>query len=275
MARFPIESRRMETLADVAPEVDGFVLDAFGVLNVGDRAIPGAVDRISAFRDSGKSLVVLTNAASYTRDAAVAKFQRLGFDFTKDEIVSSRDVAVAQLSGIAPGARWSAICASDDTFDDIAEAVVDGTDDPNWDEVEAVLFLSTSRWTRERHETLVASLTRKPRPLVVANPDLVAPREGGLTIEPGFWAHDILSRTEVEPHFFGKPYSEAFDVARGRAASRRLAMVGDTLHTDILGGRAAGMQTVLVEGHGLYAGRNVKAYVESCGIVPDYIIGTT
>ena len=32
-------------------------------------------------------------------------------------------------------------------------------------------------------------------------------------------------------------------------------MVGDSLHTDILGGAAAGMTTVLITDHGLFRGR--------------------
>ncbi|MFD1810358.1 HAD hydrolase-like protein [Gemmobacter lanyuensis] len=34
-------------------------------------------------------------------------------------------------------------------------------------------------------------------------------------------------------------------------------MVGDTLHTDILGGQAAGHGTILVTDHGLFKGRDV------------------
>ena len=46
-AQFPRTSQIMETLADVAPFVDAFVLDAFGVLNVGGTPIPSAVERIA------------------------------------------------------------------------------------------------------------------------------------------------------------------------------------------------------------------------------------
>lgn len=44
-AAFPASSRRAETLEEVAGDYDAFVLDAFGVLNVGTTAIPGAVER--------------------------------------------------------------------------------------------------------------------------------------------------------------------------------------------------------------------------------------
>ncbi len=55
----------------------------------------------------------------------------------------------------------------------------------------------------------------------------------------------------------------------------RVAMVGDTLHTDVLGGRAAGIGSVLVTGHGLFAGRDTAPYITRSGIVPDVIVPTT
>jgi len=55
----------------------------------------------------------------------------------------------------------------------------------------------------------------------------------------------------------------------------RLAMVGDTLHTDVLGGAAAGCRSVLVTGHGLFAGMAVAPLIAQSGLVPDFIVPTT
>ena len=124
-------SVRARDLADVADRYDAFVLDAFGVLNVGDTPIPGAVARMAELRALGKRLIVLTNAASYPRAAALVKYHRLGFDFTADEVVSSRDVAVARLAAIAPGALWAAASAAGDGFADIPARVIDLIDTPD------------------------------------------------------------------------------------------------------------------------------------------------
>ncbi|WP_363318453.1 HAD hydrolase-like protein [Marivita sp.] len=42
------------------------------------------------------------------------------------------------------------------------------------------------------------------------------------------------------------------------------------VHTDILGGCAAGMRTVLVSAHGLFAECDYRDNVSPCGIVPDF-----
>jgi glycerol-1-phosphatase len=278
LATFPPASRHLAHLGQVADHYDGFILDAFGVLNVGETAIPGAVARMADLRARGKRLVVLTNAASYTRDQILAKYHRLGFDFSGDEVVSSRDVAVARLEGVAPGAIWAAISAEGDTFADIPAPVVDPIANPAaFDHADAILFLSTARWTPALQQQLHRALERRPRPLVVANPDIVAPRETDLSQEPGLFAHDLIDGLGCKVHWFGKPFAEGFDdaIARMGLPADRLAMVGDTLHTDVLGGAAAGMGTVLITDHGLFRGLDVTPFIAASGIVPDIIIPTT
>ncbi len=265
-------------LSAVADHVDGFLLDAFGVLNVGDTPIPGAVARIAALRARGKRLCVLTNAASYTRAGAVAKYRRLGFDFTPEEVVTSREVAAARLAVILPGGDWGAISAPEDDFHDIPARVGSVIDDPAlFDRAEGFLFLSSVRWTPALQERLARAQADRPRPLVVANPDLVAPTETRLSLEPGLFAHDLIDRLGGTAHWFGKPYPDAFDDAAARLGlpRDRVAMVGDTLHTDVLGGAQAGMRTVLITGHGLFRGHDAGAAMQESGLVPDFIVPTT
>ena len=274
---FPARAQRITTLADVADSFDAFILDAFGVLNVGLTPIPGAVQRMADLRAMGKRLIVLTNAASDPRSTAHAKYHRLGFDFTLNEVVSSRDVAVARMLQLSPDARWGAIAANGDTFADTSADIRRWTanDQP---EVDAFVMFSSANLDAATQTALQAALARMRRPLIVANPDLVAPRETGLTLEPGFFAHAIADTTGIEPFFFGKPYPDAYDDVLARLpgiARERIAMVGDTLHTDVLGGRAAGVKTVLLLDHGLFAGKDIDAYIARSGIVPDFICATT
>ena len=51
-------------------------------------------------------------------------------------------------------------------------------------------------------------------------------------------------------------------------------MVGDSLHTDILGARAAGLQAVLLTGYGLFCNGGAHDMIEACGIAPDWIAAT-
>ncbi|MFA3920576.1 HAD-IIA family hydrolase [Ruegeria hyattellae] len=269
LAVFPTETTQCTGLLEIADQFDAFVLDSFGVLNVGETAIPGAVTCIQQLRARCKRLIVLTNAASYTRATAVRRYRALGFDFAPNEVVSSRDVAVARLDEVLPGARWGAIAAPDDQFSDI-EAQVE-----HWSgqEVDGFLFLSSAALDADILASLSAAIRHRKRPFVIANPDLVAPRETGLSKEPGYYANQLADTLNIAPVFFGKPFNNAFDDAKDRLPgiqSHRIAMVGDTLHTDILGGAAAGFRTVLVRDHGLFAGHATETFINRSGIVPDF-----
>jgi|RifCSPhighO2_02_1023873.scaffolds.fasta_scaffold00366_5 glycerol 3-phosphatase-2 len=273
-ASAPVVAQQAEGLLATVDAFDGYLFDSFGVLNVGDSAIAGAAECLLALRQRGKPFCILTNAASYTSADAFHKYARLGLDVRAEEIISSRDVLFRHLAANYPGVSWGAIAAVEDRFADTKEPIQHLDEFPDWDSAEGFLFLSAARWSEADQERLIHSLIRKPRPVLVGNPDLVAPREGGLTVEPGFWAHDLQDRTGQPVAYFGKPFPEAFSLAAERIGAGRLAMVGDTLHTDILGGQAAGHGTILVTDHGLFKGRDVTPFIKASGITPDWIIPT-
>ena len=75
----------------------------------------------------------------------------------------------------------------------------------HWDRAEGFMFLSPAHRIQTLLDRLVDTLRQRPRPVTVGNPDLVAPREGGLTIEPGHLAHDLQDRTGIKPAFYGTP----------------------------------------------------------------------
>jgi HAD superfamily hydrolase (TIGR01450 family) len=277
-AAFPSASRCLPDLSALLDDYDGFVLDAFGVLNIGERAIPGAVARIATLRAAGKRLVVLTNGASRPRRAALDKYRRLGFDFSEQEVVASRDLAAAALSGHPATFLWAGIAPADAGFADLPARVLPlAADSGLLERADGFVFLGSEGWTAARQAALAAALVRRPRPVLVANPDIVAPREEGFSLEPGHFAADLPGPVA----WHGKPHGPAFDaaVARLQAAGPiprgRIAMVGDTLHTDVLGGAAAGLGTVLVATHGLFRGQDPAPFIARSGIVPDVIVQTT
>jgi len=52
--------------------------------------------------------------------------------------------------------------------------------------------------------------------------------------------------------------------------SNRIAMCGDTLHTDILGAAARGWRTVLVTQDGLFAGQDTTEFSMQSGLFADW-----
>ena len=128
----------------------------------------------------------------------------------------------------------------------------------------------------DKQAHLERALLDRRRPVLVGNPDIVAPREFGFSIEPGHYAHRLATRIGATPDFFGKPFGNVFDAVMrrlGRAQDPdRIVMVGDSLHTDILGASASGIRSALIEGFGFFAGHSATEAIERSGISPDYIL---
>ncbi|WP_373237798.1 HAD-IIA family hydrolase [Cohaesibacter celericrescens] len=272
---------RMKTanhLGDLVSFYDVFVFDAFGVLNVGDVAIAGARDRIDALQRAGKRLFVLTNAASYSFPSVVVKFQKLGFAFGQDELISSRDVCETQMLDMDPAMTWGVIAPSNFNPTEVNfQCSVLRDDQSQYDNVDGFIFLSTECWQNARQSLLISSLQRRSRPVIVANPDLVAPREVGLTLEPGFYAHDLLDHLpDLDLTFHGKPFASVYDrveqLIGDKLNRERIAMMGDSLHTDIWGASVRGWGSVLVTDHGFLKGQNVEQAIQDSGTRPNWIV---
>jgi len=271
-------AQRVANLGALVDEFDVFLLDAFGVLNVGDTPVPGAPAQIADLQAAGKKVMVLTNGASFPASVSLAKYRRFGFDFTAENVISSRDILAAHLATLPP-LRWAAMAPKGAQLETLGIEAIPLADDPEpYASAEGFLLIGSGDWSENRQQLLQNALLDAPRPVLVGNPDLVAPREADLSLEPGWFAHELARNTPAEPAFFGKPFGGIFEEAKrrfGDVPAQRVAMVGDTLHTDILGGAAAGFRTVLIENHGLFAGRNVTEFIKKSGILPDFTAPTT
>lgn len=268
-AAFPAATREVNSLRDV-DGIDAFVFDAFGVLNVGETPIPGAAERLDELRARGCAIRILSNAASYGHAAAVRKFRALGMAISEEEVITSR---MAALAGLSAG-TWGCVAAPGDDLGDVPHPRVRLNDDPAAvPGTDGVLFLSSKGWSAAQQQALTAALRETPRPVVIANADLVAPREGGFSLEPGHFGHLLADAGVADVRFFGKPFAEVYamiETTLPGVAPGRIAMCGDTLHTDILGAAARGWRTVLVTRDGLFAGAEAGAYCAASGIRPDW-----
>ena len=274
-----VKPELVSSLAAIVDRFDGFIFDAFGVLNVGNVALPSALTRIHDLQAMGKHCLVLSNAATAPPQRLVRKYRNLGFPIMPDQLISSR-MLVSEALARETERIWAVMAPSSAHAEQlpcrgfvIANQNVQANRE-KLDNADAILMLSAQGWTEELQQGLVDSLQRRPRPVWVANPDLVAPRENGLSLEPGYYAHHLMDATGIDTVLFGKPFSNAFDAAKSRLshiATSRLLMVGDTLHTDILGGRNAGISTMLVTAHGALKGLDVNACIVASEIVPDFI----
>ena len=274
---------RAKRLRDIMTNFDALLLDGFGVLNVGGEAVDGAAEMLAIAAGENIPALVVTNAASVGAAMIGEKYRRFGLDIEDQQVVSSRDAMMDSLHNTDLTASWRRLGIADDKVDTITLKGIeirrlDPSRPHEWRDCDAIALLGTTGW----HDGWTDALDgAEDIPLLVANPDVAAPYRGKFSREPGYYAACALERGR-EIHWFGKPYPPHFDLALRRLEAvtgkvfnrKRIAMVGDSLHTDILGGAAAGLSTVLITGHGLFCQGGAGEAIAATGITPDYLVET-
>lgn len=275
----PVEPRRVAGLIE-AVERGGHrlvVFDAYGVLHIGGEAIPQALEAFGDLRRRGVPVCVVTNDVIHDPVHVAAGLARRGFDFAAEEVISGRSLLPGILAGHGDGQGFGVVASHPE--DMIARfpalrALPDEAD--AYDAVDGFLFVDTNFWGEEHPALLEDSLVRRPRPLIVCNPDVGCPYLGRISAEPGYFAHRIAARAGIAPVFLGKPFPAVYQRVLERFPNippTAMLMVGDSPHTDILGARGAGMECLLVE-YGFLAGRDALADCAESGLWPDYVAGT-
>ena len=278
----PVRKGRAEPAANLLALVDrydAFILDGYGVINVGPEPIPGIGDTIRALRATGREVMVLTNGAGRPSRQTARRYAGWGLDIPDRLVVSSRDALEASLAAHPRPGLWGVMASPDSELETLPlETALLEDDEEIYRRAAGFIFIRSGGWSTARHLLLAQALRESPRPVLVANPDISAPYPGGrYSAEPGYWALRIEAETGVRCEPYGKPFGPAFELALSRLGvagvrRERVAMVGDGLYTDILGGLAAGLGTVLVTDHGLLKGLDWEARAVRAGIVPDHVV---
>ncbi len=258
-------------------------LDSYGVLKTYKGLIPGAIETVQYIIESGREFYVLTNDASRSPQLLAEKFHDIGLEAIKTKhIISSGMMAKDYLVNKIRGGRVAYLGTEDAAhyIDEAGLAMVSISelDLNNIEDITAIVFLDDEgfNWNADISKA-VNLLKRKNIPSIVANSDLTYPASKDEVAVATGGVADIVERI-VQKTFihFGKPDSSMFMYAyellmeKGEFPKREILMVGDTLHTDILGGNKFGIDTALVL-TGNTRKERAEVHIRSHGIIPDYI----
>ncbi|MBR4681292.1 MAG: HAD hydrolase-like protein [Fibrobacter sp.] len=276
---------RMEDLLD---RYDAFCFDGYGTLyNRGSFVYEGALDWFRALRREGKSVRLITNAASDVDEVLARDADKRGFDFSTEETVSSgsllRDL-VKELRSLGKAIREVYYIGRETgkhVLEDCGITAVALDAEP----AEPIVAISSAKDTPESYAQAVKILKRPGSMLLVLNSDAWAPKipgDDGMTVrEPVSGAlSERLRRDSVceanpagcETYYLGKPFPAIWEkVKRSLPDGSRVLMVGDTLGTDVLGAKVAGFDSALVVGRNVPADE-LEADEKALGIRPDYYL---
>ncbi len=269
---------RLENILD---NFDALLLDAFGVLNVGSSLVPGIIKTLEKARQKNITLMVVTNGASFDSSKKRDQLSSLGLEFSNEEIISSREVAEIFLSLNRPKEPLG-VLGNGGSYLNISklDCIELEPDIDMFDKMNSFILLGTLQWDTIWQEILFNSLKSNPRPLFVANPDLIAPQDRSFSLEPAYYVSLLLKNGIHLPFWLGKPFPTIFELAISRVNElsgrniplSRIGMVGDTLHTDILGANSFGLKSILMTNHGFFKNTNVGSIIKKTNITPDYIV---
>jgi HAD superfamily hydrolase (TIGR01450 family) len=257
--------------------------DAFGVLKNYQGLVPGIEKTFEYLKEQNKEYYIVTNDASRSPVQLASSYHKMGLHaVTPDRIISSGMLTKEYLYLKVPEGVVAYLGTESSAH--YIESLglhpmpISEVNDSNIDQIKALLFLDDEGFDWQKGVNTAVNLLRKRTiPAIVANTDHAYPVTlhdlsvaiGGLAM----MVENIVAKKFIR---FGKPDSQmfmfAYDLIRDyRPISKKeIVMVGDTLHTDILGGNKFGLDTVLVLS-GNTLPKDVKTRVTSSGIVPTYI----
>ena len=259
-------------------------LDSYGVLRNHRGLIPGVPTCVENLRAAGKHLRVLTNNAARSPEAAAARLAEYGLPgFAPAEIITSGATTRQFLENKVPRGKVAYLGTPQSAAYIIGAGLTpvpfSEVDFSQLDDIPAVAFLDDEGYDMNTDINRAINLLRRCQvPVVVANTDLLYPvTANDVALATGSiarLAEYVLGRQFVK---FGKPATQMFQLALDSILNdwpdvtpADILMVGDTLHTDILGGNTFGVATALVLS-GNTRPENVATEIGASGIIPDFV----
>ena len=223
----------------------GVLLDVSGVIYVGEKALPGAIDAIARLRNSGLPLRFLTNTTSKPKRAILQGLRRMGLSCPEEELVTPAQVARNLL---AQGNLCAHLLINPDLAEDFAgtpmegkKALVVGDAGPGFtyaalNDAFRVLDEGAAFYALAANRTFLDS-------------------DGQRSLDTGAFVTALEFATRRKATVLGKPSPDFFQAALSGIGCRaeEAVMIGDDAEADVSGALAAGIGTALLVRTGKYA----------------------
>jgi 4-nitrophenyl phosphatase len=229
----------------VLASLRGFVFDLDGCVWNGEVLNPGAAETLAALAGAGRGVAFLTNNSRATGDEVRARLHALGVR-PAHHVLTPLEI-LGEVIGARFGPSRVLAIGAPEMAAVIARAGHEVLAVADYRRASVVVVGNDFDLTYERL-TAAARAAAAGAPLVTPNVDPRLPVAGGDFL-PGCGAivAAVAAAAGVQPLVVGKPEAPLFRIALERLglAAPEVAMVGDSVPSDIRGARAVGMRTVL------------------------------
>lgn len=258
---------------------DGFLVDLDGVVWIGRDPVPGSPEALASLLAQGKEVVFVTNNPSRPPERYAERLREMGVEIGPERIVTAGMVAARLAGEVASGGGAFVIGAT--ALKEMVAAAGPALLEGEAGREAGVVVVSGHRGF-DYEELLTAKLALdNGAALVATSHDPTMPMPGGDWPGTGAILAAVETASGRRAEIGGKPEHHLFEMALeaiGRGSFRtdgdhkeprdlKVAMVGDRIASDIDGGRAAGLATVLV-----LSGASSRAEAEAAEPPPDHVI---
>jgi len=274
----------------VADRYDGFLIDLDGVVWLGREPIEGAAASLAALLAAGKDLVFVTNNPTHSPDSYAERLAGMGVEVAPERIVTA-GVVVARLAAEAAGSEGVFVIGAEPLKEMVAAA---GASCLQGEEAGAARVVVVSGHRGFDYGELLSAKRALDggAALLATSRDPTMPMPGGAWPGTGAVLAAVETASGRRAEIAGKPERHLFELAlaaigrnsgtppargsffaqRAKKEPRdgdglRVAMVGDRVSSDIQGGRAAGLETVLV-----LSGASDREDAERADPAPDHVL---
>lgn len=274
---------KISAFETVIQQYDAIFFDAFGVLKNYNGLIEGVTETIYKIHNDQKQLFILTNDSSRSPFELAKRYQQQGIDLITEENMISSGMLAREYLQLKIKKGTIAYLGTKNSAHYVENLglptlPISEVQPENFSDISALVLLDEEGFNWESDLSKSINLLRhKNIPVVVANTDRTYPVSNNqINIAIGGIANmleDIVGKRFIR---FGKPDVPLFIYAYEKLSAiksipkDRILMVGDTLHTDILGGNKFGIHTALVL-TGNTLPDQYHFLINSSGIIPDYV----
>jgi HAD superfamily hydrolase (TIGR01450 family) len=274
---------KISSFAKIVQHYDAVFFDAFGVLKNYNGLIEGIAETIYKLIEKHKHIYILTNDSSRSPLELAKKYQEQGiYQITEENIISSGMLAREYLQLKIKKGTIAYLGTERSAFyvDKLGLPIIPIREvlPKDFSDISALVLLDEEGFNWEKDLSKSINLLRHNNiPVVVANTDRTYPvSQNEINIAIGGIANmleDIAGKRFIR---FGKPDVPLFIYAYEKLShlkaipKNKILMVGDTLHTDILGGNKFGLHTALVLS-GNTLPDQYDFMINASGIIPDYV----
>jgi HAD superfamily hydrolase (TIGR01459 family) len=242
---------------EIAPRYDVVLSDIWGVVHNGRESFAPATSALAAFRRSGGTVVLITNAPRPS-GPIVEQLEQLRVPRgCYDEIVTSGDVTMGLIAerGAAP-AYHIGPPRDLSLFETVARLTAVAPPLVGLEEAEYALctgLFDDEQEIPDDYDAALASMLARRLPMICANPDLVVQRGDRMIFCAGALAkrYEDMGGLTI---YAGKPHAPIYTRALSLAANlrnkpidaARVLAIGDAMRTDIAGAVAQGFDVLFV-----------------------------